>query len=384
MDAAGGRAGGPAVSVLDVVVPAVDASNAAADAKSQMPLLLGLGTAVPAIRWSQAESADRLARMWNLRASALDRWRRIIAGTGIDARFSVLPVEDVIGLSTRQRMEAYERFAPDLAAAAARQALRTSGATAADVTDLIVVSCTGFSAPGVDIELMEMLGLDRSVRRTLISFMGCFGAINGLRAAIGACCADRAATALVVCVELCSLHLRSDADPQNLVASSLFADGAAAAIVGGVDSAAVDRAENAVGRLTLGRGLVLPRGRDWMTWRITDSGFAMTLKREVPAALQAELAAFVEAARNDGEPAPKSFIVHPGGPGILDAVDAALHLDGQRGLTAAQTVLKQFGNMSSGTVLFVLDEALRTASDLPAMLLAFGPGLTIESLLVVP
>ena len=118
-----------------------------------------------------------------------------------------------------------------------------------------------------------------------------------------------------------------------------------------------------------------------MSWRITDAGFAMTLSRDVPVAVRRNLGAFVTA---EAPVAPASFIVHPGGPDILDAVDDALRLDGGRGLDAARAVLRRYGNMSSATVLFVLEEALRRGHGLPAMLLAFGPGLTIEGLTVLP
>lgn len=324
-----------------------------------------------------------MAALWDLKGSALERWRRIIAGSGINQRHGVLPINEVIELSTAQRMAVYERFAPDLAAQAAAQALRASGVTAESITDLIVVSCTGFSAPGVDVALVETLGLPRTVRRTMIGFMGCFGAISGLRTAAGACAANRDCVALVVCVELCSLHMRADKDVQNQVASALFADGAAAAVVASShrdDQSSDDRC-GAIGRLTTGASLLVAQGRDWMTWRITDAGFAMTLTRDVPAALRDCLSEFVAGACAKR---PASFIIHPGGPGILDAADEALKLYGGLGLEASRAVLERFGNMSSATVLFVLQEALRLGHAPPALMLAFGPGLTIESLQILP
>ena len=343
-------------------------------------LLRGVGTALPALRVSQAELQPRIADAMRLSRAARSRWSRICESSGISFRHGVVPLEDVVHLTTAQRMRLYEQHAPGLALEAARAALRAAKTAPSAITDLIVVSCTGFSAPGVDIDLVEALGLRRDVRRTMISFMGCFGAINGLRAAIGACAADRFAVALVVCIELCSLHLRPDDDAQNLVASALFADGAAAAVVAS-DGAGADSDREAVGMIQLGRGFVFPHGRDWMSWRITDHGFAMTLSREIPVALQAQIACFVD----DSCPnPPRTFLVHPGGPGILDAVDAALKLRGGQGLQHAQAVLSRCGNMSSGTVLFVLADALRNDCPLPALLLAFGPGLTIESMTLAP
>lgn len=345
--------------------------------------LASIGLATPAMRWPQAEIADRLAALWRLDSAQADRWRRIIEGSCIEARHGVMALEEVVGLSTQQRMEAYERHAPFLAADAARRALDEAGVDAAAVTDLIVVSCTGFSAPGVDVALAQTLGLRPDVRRTCIGFMGCYGAIIGLRAAIGACGAHRDAVALVVCVELCSLHVRPNAEPQNMVASALFGDGAAAVIVHagqaalGADIEANDEVRP-LGRLESGSSLLLPEGRDWMTWRVTDTGFAMTLTREVPVALRAVLRNFVEGCSLPGGH-PASFAIHPGGPGILDAADAALELGGGRGLDRSRAVLRRIGNVSSATVLFVLKELIASGAALPAMLMAFGPGLSIES-----
>lgn len=343
-----------------------------------LPHLLGLGTAVPELSRPQREVEHMMADLWNLKGSALERWRRIIAGSGIRTRHGVMRMEDVVHLTTAQRMAAYEQLAPDLAAAAARRALSNSGVQAREITDLIVVSCTGFAAPGVDVALVEKLGLERTVRRTMIGFMGCFGAISGLRTGVGACAANPGAIALVVCIELCSLHMRADRSVQNQVAAALFADGAAAAVVGsGHLNEGLDFSHTSIGQLTSGASLLMPEGKQWMSWRITDTGFAMTLTRDVPQALRNRLAEFVAGASAQR---PGCFVIHPGGPGILDAADAALALSGGCGLDASWAVLGRFGNMSSATVLFVLQEAMNRDYRRPAMLLAFGPGLTIESL----
>ncbi len=359
------------------------AAARAAPPAAPLPRLLGLGVATPDLCWPQAAAAATLADLWNLNGAALARWRRIVAGSGIETRHSVLPMDQIIGLSTEARMEAFEAHAPGLAARAARRALRCAAVAAGDITELIVVSCTGFSAPGADVALVELLGLRPTVRRTVVGFMGCFGAVSGLRTAVGACSAQPRGVALVVCLELCSLHLRSDRSAQNQVAAALFSDGAAAVVVGGAraELGSAGPAACVLGRLTMGGSLLILEGREWMSWRITNAGFAMTLSRDVPVAVRRNLGGFVTA---EAPVAPASFIVHPGGPDILDAVDDALRLDGGRGLDAARAVLRRYGNMSSATVLFVLEEALRRGHELPAMLLAFGPGLTIEGLTVLP
>ena len=339
--------------------------------------LVGLGLATPKPCFSQAVIAQRLADLWGLTGEAADRWQRIVDGSNIDQRHSVLPVEEVVGLSTKQRMESYEHYAPPLAEDAVRCALANADINAEDVTDLIVVSCTGFSAPGLDISLIQRFGMPLTVKRTIIGFMGCFGAINGMRSAVRACVADPDAVVVVVCVELCSLHFRRDLSAQNQVASALFADGAAVAIVVGERMAIEHNGAVGIGRLTIGHSRLIPEGRDWMTWRISDEGFAMTLTRDVPVVLRQRIEGYVAGV---APRRPNCFIVHPGGAGILDAVDRGLALQGRSGLDSARTVLRRFGNMSSCTLLFVLKQALADGYQLPGLMLAFGPGLSIESL----
>ena len=369
-----------------VIRPAV-ASLTSKAVDPAWPRLAGLGTATPALALDRDDTHDRLARLWGLSGSALDRWRRIVDGTGIEMRYGVLPPEQIVGLSTEDRMKAYERLAPGLAEQAARAALDNAAVGIDRVTDLVVVSCTGFSAPGVDVALVRQLGLAPTVRRTMIGFMGCFGAIIGLRSAVGACAVDSRAVCLVVCVELCTLHLRPDPGADNLVASALFGDGAAAAVVVGdrvglSPAGAGDAA--GIGRLTRGFGRLIPEGHDWMTWRVTDAGFAMTLDRCVPAALNAAVVEIVEEATGSDEGGPDCYVVHPGGPGILDAVSDGLTLAGGSGIEAARAILCRYGNMSSSAILFVLDEMLRNRYRPPAMLLAFGPGLAVETITLRP
>jgi predicted naringenin-chalcone synthase len=253
-----------------------------------------MGTATPPLRISQRETTEHLGALWKLRGEDLDRWRRIVAGTAIDTRHGVMPIEQVPGLSTRARMEVYERDAPGLARVAATRALAAAGVDPSQVTDLVVVSCTGFSAPGIDVALVEDLGLRPTVRRVVVGFMGCFGAIIGLRTAVGMCRAEAGAVSLVLCLELCSLHLRDDPSPQNQVAAALFADGAAAAVLASPDGSTGAPGVRGLGRVTLGGSRLLMKGKDWMTWRITDAGFAMTLSRDVPVAPRRSVAETVD------------------------------------------------------------------------------------------
>lgn len=367
-------------------------------ARGAVPRLLGVGTALPSIEREQERVCPEIGAMLGLRGAEAARWERIWRGAGIERRHAVAPLEEAIGLSTAGRMRVYDRHATALAAHAARAALAEAGLRAEHVTDLVVVTCTGFSAPGVPRRLFDELGLSPRVRASQIGFMGCFGAITGLRAAAAHALADPTSVVLLVSVELCSLHLRAERDPQNLVASALFADGAAAAVVSAREALVTPGAGRAVFahgaasrsceapkrgapsvaapvamRVGPGRSRTVPGTTGAMSWTITDTGFAMTLTREVPEALACAVPEVVGDARE--------VILHPGGPAIIDAIEAAL-APAQRGaIDLSRAVLRECGNMSSATILFVLDRWRRRERGAPpdsAVMMAFGPGLTID------
>lgn len=341
------------------------------------PTLTGLGFATPP-SFEQSELARRMAEAWRLTDRQRERWNRIVDQSGITRRHAVADLAEVLPMTTAERMQVFEREAPNLAARAASEACDRAALAPESVTDVIVVTCTGFAAPGIGHGLIRSIGLPPTVRQTQIGFMGCFGGIVGLRTAVGLASADPQARVLVLCVELCSLHLRMDTAPDQLVAAALFADGAAAAIVEGHGAAAERGAP--LGRLTLGRTRVLVDARDQMTWRIRDDGFAMTLTRDVPVAIEESIGRFI------AEGAPKGIAPHPGGPGILDAIErgtVAMPLD-PRSFVAARSVLRDYGNMSSGTVLFTAERYLASGGALPVELVAFGPGLTIDAVRLGP
>ncbi len=273
-------------------------------------------------------------------------------------------------------MQAYEETALELATAAAESALTDAGAERNSITHIVTVSCSGFSAPGVDLGLIEQLGLPPGVARTHVGFMGCHGALNGLRVARAFAAADPNAVVLLVAVELCSLHYQYSADPQQLVANSLFADGAGALVIRSADTKAPQ---------ILGSGShVVPNTRDLMSWRIGDHGFEMTLSPKVPEVIRTELRPWMErwlAQHNLTLGDIAHWAVHPGGPRIVDACETGLGLE-HGGLDLSREILARYGNMSSPTVLFVLDELRRQSQRGPCVLLGFGPGLAIEASLV--
>lgn len=337
-----------------------------------------MGTAQPAIERTQAVLGEEIGGLLGLHGAERTRWDRIWRGSGIQTRRAVAPLEVAIGAGTAERMRIFDAHAPHLAAAAAIAALHDAGVAASEVTDLVVVTCTGFAAPGVPRRLFDLLGLDAGVRSSQIGFMGCFGGVCGLRAAAAHASADPRAVVLLVCVELCSLHLRLDRDPQNLVASALFGDGAAAAVVScrtPLGAAAVRAAEAKAHaarapRIRPGRSLTVPGTLDAMSWIVTDHGFAMTLSREVPEALASALPSLL--------PDECDVLVHPGGPAVIDAAASALRPEQRGAIEQSRAVLRDCGNMSSASILFVLERWRRAGGTAPASLVAFGPGLTID------
>lgn len=364
-----------------------------------MSTLLALGfDGPPAI--AQAELASIQSRALGLEGVDLERFRRIVEGSAIDARLVAADVDGTLDLSTAQRMRAYAEVAPRFAEGAAREALARAGMAPDAVTDLVIASCTGFSAPGLCVDLVESLGLQPTVRPLQLGFMGCFGGVAALRAAHALAAGDSEAVVLVVAVELCSLHFRRSTAPDALVSFALFGDGASAGVVVGDDVSG--RVGAPLGRLLRPRTRLLG-GRDLMGWTIQDDGFRMTLGRAVPAEIERALRE-IDASATDDAIAP-SCAVHPGGAGILDAVETGLARPGA--CATAREVLRSTGNVSSGAVLRVLDRALRVArnraderapvvagaaagldtprrdgrlGDRESMIdiLAFGPGLTFD------
>ncbi len=313
---------------------------------------------------------------------------RMVARAGIERRYSflepeVLPdgsitdSERFYGLgewpSTGERMARYERWAPELAVRAV-EALGGDIA-AAGITHLVVASCTGFVAPGLDQLIIARTGIDPAVERTLIGFMGCYAAVNALRTAHHIVRSEPQARVLVVTVELCTLHFQRTGDLGKLLSMLLFGDGAAAAIV---------TAQSQGIALTDFRSAAIAGSAEAITWRIGDQGFDMHLDGQVPGLIAEALAR--ELQRNDDAGllrgrSPEDFdvwAVHAGGRTILDAVERAFALD-PRALEPSRGVLRDVGNVSSATLMFVLARMLADGAQGNGLGLAFGPGLAAES-----
>lgn len=340
-----------------------------------------IGTAVPTNE-SQQRFLDTL-ESWMPDAAVANKLRVIAKRSGIERRHTVL--DNPVGgpgsgafyevgnfPSTGKRMEVYQQKAPGLAVQAAR-ALEARGVELDTITHLVITSCTGFYAPGLDIGLIRLLNLSRDVRRTIIGFMGCYAGITGLRNASDIVRADPEARVLLVNLELCTLHLQQDAPMDQHVASLLFSDGCAASLVSSQPQGF---------RLdTFASGLSL-EDADKMSWSVGDSGFTMKLDAEIPERIRDYLSRDAGKFGRARQDAQSLWAIHPGGRAILDAVRTACSLSAEQ-IAPARKVLANYGNMSSASVMFVFEELLRTVQPdraLPGVAVAFGPGLTLESL----
>jgi len=358
-------------------------------------VLAGFGTALPEYRFTQEELAELHSGVCRVDAHRERTLRALYRRAGVKTRASVVleaaegpphlrqsfypPARDENdrGPTTSERMGVYAEAAPPLALDAARRALEAAGVPARSVSHLITVSCTGFAAPGVDARLIEGLGLPPTTERTHVGFMGCHGSLNALRVARSCVAANREHVPLVCSVELCTLHFAYGWDPDMVVANALFADGAAA-VVGRAPSGPEDE-----WRLAGTGTCLLPDSRGDMTWRIGDHGFRMTLSAQVPDRVESHLKPWIAGwLRGHGLTVEDvaSWAVHPGGPRILTAVEKALELP-LDALDVSRRVLAECGNMSSPTVLFVLDRLREQRAPGPTVALAFGPGLVAEAAL---
>lgn len=355
-----------------------------------VPSILSIGTALPPTRLRQDDVRDMFASQPGLSRRAQRLIFAAFDASAIDTRHTVLPElagEPAGGLRVRgddgallsprtgARNDEYRRSAPALFAGASADALSRAGVSRASVTHVVTVSCTGMYAPGPDVDLIHDLGLSPGVQRFHLGFIGCAAAMPALRLAGHIAASDPTAIVLVATAELCSLHLRSSEDPEQIVAASVFADGAAAVVV------TADPTYEERERLELDgfQTRLLPEGEQDMQWIIGDTGFEMTLTAQVPRLVGAHAPSALQGLLG-GETPIDAWAVHPGGRSILDRVEAALEAPPDA-LAVSRDVLRTYGNMSSATVLFVIDElwrnGVRDGGRVGAV--AFGPGLTVES-----
>lgn len=355
-----------------------------------MSKILSIGTALPAYCHSQMDILSFMQNVYAASEADARKMRFLYTQSGIKQRYSVVPdysrslpewkfypqSENLEPFpSLEQRMTVYNRQAPLLSVDAVRDCLGHTYSHKS-ITHLITVSCTGMSAPGLDLQVMDLLDLEKDIARTSINFMGCYAAIHALKQADAICRSDTAAQVLIVCTELCTLHFQREGTMDNIASSLLFGDGSAAALV--------------VGNEVAGKGLhlghfyseVIPKGKRDMAWELSSTGFLMTLSGYIPDLIEEDFAAVIDRsmAKGGGTVADiTDWCIHPGGKRILEAIHKSLGFtNGQ--LAHSYEVLGEVGNLSSATILFVLKEKLADRKPMPKMLgAAFGPGLTVET-----
>ncbi|QDU93818.1 type III polyketide synthase [Lignipirellula cremea] len=356
-------------------------------------VIAGIGLATPPLSIAQRDAADAAKTFVYGRESEVALLPALYRMTMVKRRSSVLleppdeqtyrqsfypPAQSIEdrGPTTAERMKRYAVEAPPLALHAANRALAAAELSVDRVTHLVTVSCTGFSSPGVEFELIRQLGLQPTVARANIGFMGCHGVLNGLRVA-RAFATEPQAQVLLCSVELCSLHYHYGWDSEKVVANALFGDGAAAAVIA-PGEVATNR-----WRMTSFQSLVLPDSNNEMSWNVGDHGFDMTLSPRVPSLVEEHLRPGLQ--RWLGEHGLSieqvgSWAIHPGGPRVVSGVAAALGLEKPAAAISLE-VLAEHGNMSSATVLFVIQRLQEANAALPCVALAFGPGLVAEAAL---
>ena len=361
-----------------------------------MSFITSIGTATPPHLLGQSAIAEFMTRAMELGEDDARKLRILFRASGIETRYSVLDdygktedfhfYENTPGMepfpSTKRRLELYRRHALAVSLEAVSSCLAPLDLRKDSITHLIVVSCTGMYAPGLDIDLVKALGLNSDIERTSINFMGCYAAFNALKLADAVCTSRPNAKALIVCTELCTIHFQKENTEDNFLANALFADGAAAVLVEGT-------ARNGLNLLQESFHCQLAtEGEHDMTWTVGDVGFEMRLSSYVPEFIRTgikNLTRSLLSKIHQSLPEVAYFAIHPGGKKILEAIEGELGLTKDHNKYAYE-VLRKFGNMSSPTVLFVLREICKNlnASDNGKRILsfAFGPGLTLESMVL--
>jgi predicted naringenin-chalcone synthase len=356
--------------------------------------IVSIGTAVPTYRHEQSAILQFMQRIYAFNDVDRRKLKFLYNQSNIDTRYSVIPdysrplsewkfyphAENLEPFpSLEHRMVYYQRYAAPLSVDAIRNCIEGK-IRDIEITHLITVSCTGMSAPGLDLQVMELLDLPKHIYRTSVNFMGCYAAIHALKTADLICNNSTSAKVLIVCTELCTLHFQREASLDNIASSLLFGDGSAAVLV------TSDQHPLRGLRLSNFYSEVIPKGKKDMAWELSSTGFLMTLSGYVPELIQEDFEPLVgRSLRNSliSREQITHWCVHPGGKKILEAIHKSLQfVNGE--LKSSYDVLRRFGNMSSPTILFVLKEMMdefRTDHTENATVYgaAFGPGLTMET-----
>lgn len=354
-----------------------------------MPIITEIGTANPTHKHKQLSILKFMQQTLPLDETKSRLLSLLYHRSGISTRYSVLSDyssdkkdfefypkggDSTTFPDLEKRMQIYEETALELSVNAIRNTL--SDEKLSEVTHLITVTCTGLSAPGLDLQLVEELGLSPTIFRTSVNFMGCYAAIHGLKLANALAISTQNAKVLVVCTELCTLHFQESIEIDQLTSALLFADGSAACLVESDAGQAGLQISNFFSK-------IVSEGKQDMAWGLSSTGFQMVLSNHIPKLVESEIGNLLDSAMKMLQWQPEDvahWAIHPGGKDILFATQKALALP-EGMLEPSFDVLKNYGNMSSPTILFVLKEIMNRAKSGERIFgAAFGPGLTLESI----
>ncbi|MEP6748437.1 MAG: type III polyketide synthase [Bacteroidota bacterium] len=356
-----------------------------------MSKIISIGTAIPAHKHRQEDIMHFMQDVYAMNETDKRKLRFLYHQSGIETRHSVVadynkninewkfyPHSENLEPfpSLELRMIWYNKYAPPLSVDAIRNCI-DGYIPAKGITHLITVSCTGMSAPGLDLQVMELMDLPKNIYRTSINFMGCYAAIHAMKLADAICKHDVDAKVVIVCTELCTLHFQKEPTTDNIASSLLFADGAAAVLI----------THNSFNK----QGLyidnfyseVVAKGKKDMAWELSSTGFLMTLSGYVPELIEEDFESLVGRALQHAKKTTKDitdWCIHPGGRRIVDSIAKTLHLP-QTALQPSYDVMRDYGNMSSPTILFVLKKIMQQNKRQSSGIFgaAFGPGLTMET-----
>jgi len=359
--------------------------------------IVSISTAVPAYKHEQKDILHFMQNVFAMNEVEKRKLKFLYHQSAINSRYSALPDYSLDAgewqfypasenlepfPKLEQRMDWFNRTAPVLSVSAVEKCIDEK-INKDEITHLITVSCTGMSAPGLDLQIMEFMDLPKNIFRTSVNFMGCYAAIHALKLADAFCKNDKNAKVVIVCTELCTLHFQKENTADNIAASLLFGDGCAAVLVtnnkAGLHGIKIKNFYSEVGF----------NGKDHMSWRLSSSGFLMQLSGYVPELIEQDFNQLLKNALQDGEVKQEEishWCIHPGGKRILTAIEKSTGIDNED-LKYSYRVLSEYGNMSSPTILFVLKEimdSLDKTKEQKAKVFgaAFGPGLTMETFIL--
>ncbi len=363
-----------------------------------MGKIISIGTAVPSFKHEQQRILQFMQTVYNLNETDARKLKFLYNKSNIEYRYSTIedyskeandwkfyPKNDSLNTFPliEDRMFWYQKNATQLSVDAILNCTKNI-IKPQQITHLITVSCTGMSAPGLDLQIVEALNLQKNIYRTSINFMGCYAAIHALKIADSICQTEPNSYVLVVCTELCTLHFQKEATMDNMASSLLFGDGSAAVLV------TPNKNENKGIFLKSFYSEIVAKGKNDMSWDLSSSGFLMKLSSYIPALIEEDFKQLFDNAllkANYTTNSIKHWCIHPGGKSILDSISKCLHLTNDE-LRNCYEVLKDYGNMSSPTILFVLQKIMENINNNTSnnnndsiFGAAFGPGLTMETFL---